>query len=525
MPSAKKGIVAAGHAETARAGLQMLEQGGNAFDAMLAAMLAAFVAEPCLISAGGGGFLLAHTASHEDLLLDFFVQTPRIKRPEEELNFFPIEVDFGITTQEFHIGLGSVAVPGSIAGSFRLHERLCTLPLSVLMEPAIRLAREGLEVDDFQSFDYAILRPILLHNESSRALFAPGGRLLQRGHWQTNPDFADMLEFLLREGERGFYEGEIAQTIARDSLEQGGYLTLEDLKHYQVIERKPLRRPYRDHILLTNPPPSSGGALIAFALALLETQDMSAVKPYSTEYAQILGEVMRATRDARRSRLDSHLYDADVLERFFEPAFFDQIREGFHSRSGSTSHISIVDEDGNAAAMTGSNGEGCGYVPTGTGMMLNNMLGEEDLSPLGFHRWKEDTRVSSMMSPTLLLDRDEQWRAVMGSGGSNRIRSAILQVIVKMLDLGIGVDPAVNGPRLHWEPNGFHLEPGFEEGAYALSEVAPIVRWEEQNMFYGGVHTIVRRPDGALDASGDRRRSGVVASNIDGIGEIKPLVG
>ncbi len=522
MPSAKKGIVAAGHVETARAGLQILEQGGNAFDAMLASMLAAFVAEPCLISAGGGGFLLAHSAGREDVVLDFFVQTPKYKRSEAELDFYPIHVDFGATTQEFHVGLGSIAVPGGIAGIFRLHERFCTLPLAELMGPAIRLAREGFEVDDAQSLNYSMLRPILVQHEATRALFAPEGRLLQKGHWQRLPDFAEMLEFLQREGKRGFYEGEIGQRIVQDCEQRGGYLTMADLRGYQVIERKPLRRRYRDHFLLTNPPPSSGGALIAFTLALLEGHDLSRLRAGSTAYAKLIGEAMRATREARRTRLDHHLFDADAIERFFAEDFFSQIQEGFRSRSGSTSHISIVDEEGNAAAMTGSNGEGSGYVPAGTGMMLNNMLGEEDLSPHGFHQWKEDVRVSSMMSPTILLDAQERWRAVMGSGGSNRIRSAILQVIVKLLDLGLGVDAAVNGPRMHFEPHGLHLEPGFEEGAYLLSEIAPVVRWQAQNMFYGGVQTIVRRPDGALDAAGDRRRNGVIASNIVGIGEIKP---
>jgi gamma-glutamyltranspeptidase/glutathione hydrolase len=480
---------------------------------MLASMLAAFVAEPCLISAGGGGFLLAHTSAHQEIVLDFFVQTPKKKRPEAELEFFPIGLDFKTTIQEFHIGLGSVATPGSIAGIFHLHRRFCTLPLAILMEPAIRLAREGLVVDAFQSFDYAILRPIIESNPDISALYAPQGQLYQEGMWQRLPEFAEMLEYLLEEGERGFYEGDIAAMIAKDSRERGGYLTMEDLRDYRVIERAPLRRPYRDHTLLTNPPPSAGGSLIAFALALLETYPVHSLRSHSAAHARLLGEAFRATREARIARLDAHLFDPHVLSSFFSEAFFSQICQGFHSRTGSTSHISVVDEYGNAAAMTGSNGEGSGYVPKGTGMMLNNMLGEEDLCPLGFHRWPTNTRVSSMMSPSLLLDRDGHWRAVMGSGGSNRIRTAITQVILNLLDLKMPVEQAVNGARLHWEANAFHLEAGFDEDAYLAHDIAPVVRWDGHNMFFGGVHTITRDEFGRLDAAGDRRRAGIVASN------------
>ncbi|MEM1007628.1 MAG: gamma-glutamyltransferase, partial [Myxococcota bacterium] len=188
------------------------------------------------------------------------------------------------------------------------------------------------------------------------------------------------------------------------------------------------------------------------------------------------------------------------------------IAQGFTSRSGSTSHISVVDQWGNAAALTGSNGEGSGIVPQGTGMMLNNMLGEEDLSPNGFHQWQPNTRVSSMMAPTLVLDAKQRWRIVTGSGGSNRIRSAILQVLTNLIDFHMTVDQAVNGPRLHWEPDGLHLEPGFDSAAYRLDRFAPVVEWSSQNMFFGGVHTIIRRSDGVCLAAGDHRRSGTVAT-------------
>ncbi|MGL6140286.1 MAG: gamma-glutamyltransferase, partial [Planktothrix sp.] len=178
---------------------------------------------------------------------------------------------------------------------------------------------------------------------------------------------------------------------------------------------------------------------------------------------------------------------------------------------GSTTHISVLDQEGNAASVTTSNGEGSGYMIPGTGIMVNNMLGEEDLNPLGFHLWPENVRISSMMSPTLVLNQDKP-EMVMGSGGSNRIRTAILQVLLNLIDFNFSVEDAVNNPRFHWENHRLDIEPGFDPeiiNTLDLSEQDIIRLWPEKNMFFGGVHTLVKTADGELFGAGDERRSGV----------------
>jgi gamma-glutamyltranspeptidase/glutathione hydrolase len=181
---------------------------------------------------------------------------------------------------------------------------------------------------------------------------------------------------------------------------------------------------------------------------------------------------------------------------------------------GSTTHISVVDSEGNAASATTSNGEGSGYVIPGTGIMTNNMLGEEDLNPHGFHQWQENVRISSMMAPTIVL-KNNQPEVVLGSGGSNRIRTAILQVISNIIDFQLDAQIAVAHPRVHWENNIFNLELGFSEMEITKAKLPPDtqpVMWTEKNMFFGGVHTVLQNADGLIEGAGDRRRSGVVAT-------------
>ena len=178
---------------------------------------------------------------------------------------------------------------------------------------------------------------------------------------------------------------------------------------------------------------------------------------------------------------------------------------------GSTTHISVIDEQGNAASVTNSNGEGSSYIIPNTGIMLNNMLGEADLNPLGFHHWPCDRRISSMMSPTIILKKGKP-KIVLGSGGSNRIRTAILQVISNLLDYNFSLEEAISQPRVHWENNIFNLEPTDqleESETLQLPPETEVIFWEESSMFFGGVHGVGFRDDQTLEGFGDPRRSGV----------------
>ena len=516
-----KGVIAAGHPETVKAAAAVLGEGGNAFDAVLAAIFASCVVEPVFSSLGGGGFLLARSAekgSPDPVVYDFFTETP--KHHAADPDFFPILADFGTVTQEFHIGMASMATPGTVRGLFRVHEELCTLPMTRLVEPAVALARNGFTVNRLQAYLFQVVGPIYMSSPASRAIFASAEDaqdLKREGETMTNPDFADTLEALAREGEDLFYRGDIATRIAADCKALGGALTTEDLEGYRVEKRRPLTVEYRGARLYTNPPPSTGGILIAFALELLKGIDVKGLGFSSPSLLQLLARVMESTNKARVESGLSKL-DEGAPETLLNPGFLDAYKAEILGRPRAergTTHVSVIDAAGNAASLTLSNGEGAGYIVPGTGLMMNNMLGEEDINPLGFHQWPTDTRLCSMMAPSLVIGEGGApggtHVAALGSGGSNRLRTAILQVLVNLLDFGLSAEDAVDAPRLHFEGGLLNIETGFDGDAVSgLQAAFPETKlWDERNLFFGGVH--VARFDataGKFTGAGDPRRGG-----------------
>jgi gamma-glutamyltranspeptidase/glutathione hydrolase len=492
-----------------------MRQGGNAFDAAIAAVMTAWVTESVLTSAGGGGFLLAHTAQGHNCLFDFFTQTPGSHQTSHPADFYPINANFGDTVQEFHIGLGSIAVPGMVAGLWHIHERLGRLSMAAIAEPAIQHARQGVTVNPFLAYVYEILEPILRATPLAKSLYTHDERLLMAGDVLKMPRLADTLSHLVQTGPAAFYEGSIAQRLVNDCQATGGYLTLADLQRYQVIERSPLALPYRDTTFLTNPPPSSGGALIGFALKLLEAADVRQFAHGSPEYVQCLVQAMSLTNEARRDGYDQYLYHPDVVANFLaaEQLYpYQQKVARIANKLGSTTHISTIDAEGNAASVTTSNGEGSSYVIPETDIMLNNMLGEEDLHPQGFHQWLPNRRISSMMAPTMIL-KDDKPQLVLGSGGSNRIRTAILQVIANVLDFEMSLEAAIAAPRIHWERGLLNVEPGYQAEAMQAGvslEPSELLAWQGQNMFFGGVHAVAKDVAGEMSGAGDTRRGGAV---------------
>ncbi len=515
---AHKGIVSAGHARTAEAAQLILREGGNAFDAIIAAAFAGCVAEPVLSSLGGGGFLLAHLPDGSNRLYDFFVHTPA-QRPadQQSLDFHPIIADFGTVQQEFHIGMGAVATPGIVKGMFQIHGDLGRMPMAEIVQPAATMARDGIPITAFERYLFDVVEAIYASTETSRQSFGSRrlpGKLVQEGELLRLPELADTFDALAREGEALFYRGDVAKKIIEECRTGGGCLTARDLKDYQVIKREPLAHRYRNGRLLTNPPPSCGGLLIAFALSLLDSLGLANMGFGSSEYLQVLARAMDITNKARMDHLLAGRDPAVMAKALFEPEHLAAYRRDVLSRPASlrgTTHMTVIDAAGNVASMTISNGEGCGHVIPGTGIMLNNMLGEEDLNPAGFHCWSPNQRMSSMMSPTLLFQLDGTVVAT-GSGGSNRIRTAILQVLLNLVDFQMPLEDAVNSPRIHFEQGLLNVEGGFQD-----HEVAALAKsfdkhkiWQERNLFFGGAHSASYHPRGpTIHGVGDPRRQGV----------------
>lgn len=476
-------LVAAGHRVVVEAAHEVLGAGGNAYDAVVAAGFAASVAEPGLTSLAGGGFALVRTAAGEETLVDFFVDTPGLGAPAGgEPRFHEVIVDFGAARQPFHCGPGSIAVPGVLAGYLHLHERFGRADLATVVAPAVRLAEAGVELLPRQAGIVALLEPILLGTDAGRALFAPGGRLLGAGDRFRNPELAGFIAGVGRGEHRSFADPDLAAALLSVTAD-GGLMTAADLDAYRVVEREPLAVTWRGHRVLTNPAPSFGGRLIAAGLRRLDEVDLA---PDDPGWAAALA---RAAAAVDRDR-------AAIL------AGDDPHRPG--STRGTT-HTSVWDAEGNAASMTTSNGECSGDVVPGTGILTNNVLGEEDLHPDGFHVGEPGLRIASMMSPTIAVDPDGRTVLVVGSGGSKRIRAAVTQALVNVLARGLDPRSAVDAPRVHWDDDHVEVEPGLSAAALdALRDVGPLNEWPDVNVYFGGAHLVVP----GVGAAGDPRRDG-----------------
>ena len=486
------GVVAAGHPLTARAGADVLRAGGNAVDAAVAAVLTSVVAEPLLTGLGAGGYLLVAPPGRDPVLLDFFVEVPGRGLADGgaagRAPLLPVEVSFGDAVQGFHVGAPSCGVPGVPAGVAAALDRFGTVPLAELTAPAAALARSGVPVNDQQAYIFALLAPILRSAPEAAATYLAAGEPPAPGTVLCLPELADGLDRLGADGATPFYAGDVARALADWVLARGGTLTAADLAAYRVVDRKPVQVRYRDREVFTNPPPSAGGVLLAYALALLDR----APGPPDAE------ALVRAMVTAQRAR------DDDFFTGLPAPGFGDRF---LASRLGSTTHVSVLDRDGWACSVTCSNGEGSGVVVPGTGVHLNNMLGEQDLSPAGFFAAPTGRRLPSMMAPTVVR-RDGRAELVLGSAGSNRIRSALLQVIVNAIDLGMDAQAAVDAPRLHAEDGVVHIEPGVDGAALAAAGHV-VSRFRTRNLFFGGCQAVERRGE-VLSGGGDPRRGGAV---------------
>ncbi|MGP0048628.1 MAG: gamma-glutamyltransferase family protein [Solirubrobacteraceae bacterium] len=485
------GVVAAGHPVSARTGAQALRDGGNAVDAALAAMLASFVCEPLLTGLGAGGYMLVVPPGRAPTLLDFFVEAPgRGADADQRAELIPAPVSFGDAAQIFHIGAASVGTFGVPAGVCEAARRYGRLPLEQLVRPAAALARGGVTLNDQQAYVIEILATIVTSTPEAAALFAPGGRLLATGDRLRQPELAEALERLGAEGSHPFYEGDIGAAIADWISARGGMLTRADLAAYAILDREPLHVGYRGREVLTNPPPSAGGILIAHALALLDSL------PAAPSVSQLV-DVMERTHRERTPEFLAGLDDPDFGRRFLERGA---------SRLGSTTHIAVMDRDGWACSVTCSNGSASGVVVPGTGVHLNNMLGESDLNPLGFHHNPPGRRLPSMMAPTIVLRGGEPALAV-GSAGSSRIRSAIVQTIIRSIDDGLQAQDAVDAPRLHLEDGIVYTEPGIDAVAL-LGAGRTLGPFRARNLYFGGAQAAARDAQGRFSGGGDPRRGG-----------------
>lgn len=439
--------VAAGAPGTVNVALEVLAMGGNAVDATVAAAFAMPVTEPGLASLGGGGFMMVREPDGETTLIDFFAAVPRPRGPQLP---HVVTVEFAGAQQDFSVGPATVAVPGVLPGLLHAHERFGRLARDEILAPAMKLVGQGAVMTAEQALVFRLIGAVLTYTPESAAVYAPHGRLLQQGEVMHNPAYEEFLADL---------------ALGSTTLPAEGPLDAQDLADYQVYEREPLRLEMPQAVLLTNPAPSMGGSIIAQALS-----DLAALDTPSA--VDLLTALRQATEHNKTS--------APVSVR-------------------GTTHISVTDGS-QTVAMTVSNGSCSGVMLGDTGIQLNNMMGESDLHPDG-HALPVGARIRSMMAPSL-VEQDGLVTAL-GSGGSERIRSAMVRVISQLVR-GVDLQTAIDAPRVHLDNDGIvQLEPGFPPDQVAQLP-QPVSMWDDRDFYFGGVHAVAS--DGS--AAADARRGG-----------------
>ena len=441
-------------------------------------------------------------------MLDGFCAAPGLGgsgEPTAEL--VAADCDFGDTRQIFYVGAASVAAFGVAQMIEEAARRWGSLPLADLAEPGARLAAGGVALNEIQASVGAILEPILSANEGVRELWMPGGRLLGEGDRFLAPGLADTIRRIGAEGAAPLRDGDLAAACVALVAEQGGALTARDLAEHEPTAHQPLAIAYRDRVVLTTPPSSAGGALLAVALHALARGGPTAA-------------MLRAMDTAQAVRTPA--FARDLVGDGFAHALLaaagdgDRALEQLLSRQpGSTTHLAVLDRDGLACSVTCSNGECSGLVVPDTGIHLNNVMGEEDLNPLGFGAFPPGRRMPSMVAPTAVLGPGGQLEIALGSAGSNRIRSALLRTIVAVVDEGIPLEDAVSAPRLHREGDTvLRASRGSTLSAIEADRAAPYARSARANLFFGGAQARrarLRRP-ATLTGAGDPRRGGAAVA-------------
>ncbi|MFO7564576.1 MAG: gamma-glutamyltransferase [Enhygromyxa sp.] len=480
-----RGVVAAGNSHTAAAGARILEEGGNAVDAAVAAAIACFSAEPLLTSAGGAGIMLVLRPGEDPIAIDFFSAFPGAGGRPERVDFHAIEVDFGSARQVFHVGRGAAAVPLALDGLATAARRFGTLELPQLTAPGVELAREGVILDAITARTFELLWPILCRDRGCWEEIAEGltgDRPPRAGERLRNRKLAATLESFAALGRTPpqVREG----LLAEFGPARGGMISAADLDAAAVSVGAPHCFAIGDWQVATSP--RLGGRLVGMI-----SEELALASIAADEAEEVLRRA-RASRAGHRARTG------------LPPA-----------TRGSTTHISVVDEAGGAASVTLTSGEGCGHVVSGTGVHINNFLGEEDLNPIGFHLHRPGDALPTMIAPTLAVHRDGRVISL-GSGGANRIRSAVSQVLHGLLCAALPLEQAVAAPRVHGEDEGVWVELGERRDPEAIraalaGEFPAVHGFASCDFFFGGVHVAARGATGELAGVGDARRAGAVA--------------
>ncbi len=524
-------MTVAAHPLAAEAGDIIISRGGNAVDAAVATAMALNVVEPHASGIGGGGFMLIYLAEEDEFItLDYQTQGPASLTPDMIIHDDP---DPQERNRRRRVGHQASLIPGQLAGLEEALKKYGTMTWEEVLEPAIKLAEEGFPIGD--DIHQAVMNnyDLILDNDAMREIFLYEDLPYERGDILKQPDLADTFHLIAEQGAEVFYEGEIAEKIAAEMEEKGGYITLEDLKNYEVIHREPVSTNYRGLDLFTMPPPSTGGLVLLQALNILEGYNLDEVD-YTADIIPHLWT--HAQRHANNNRL-RFVADPDfvpqpipiegMLDKDYAEALRLQIRlkrrnpissiepEDFvdGNPAGNTTHFSVADGDGNIVSSTNTIVYffGSKVAIEGTGIVMNNAMTSFWYVPDTLNEIQPGKRPRSNMAPTIVF-RDEDPYLVLGSPASSRIPAAMGCLLINMVDQGLSLEEAMVQPRIHSIGATTQIEGGFPELTYERLERIGhnLTIRDELDLYFGGIHAIEFTEDGLLGVADPRRGGSAV---------------
>lgn len=525
----RKGMVVAAHPLAAQAGLDMLKKRGNAIDAAVTTAFALNACEPFASGIGGGGFMVIYLAQQKKVtVINFREKAPRQAYPE----MFMIE---GETKEELRRTHGlAVAVPGALAGWSYALEKYGTRNLSEVTQRAIEIAEKGFKVSQTFSAINKDEYEKLYQNAGEQSCYLNQGLPYEPGDILRNPDLAQTLRIIASKGSEEFYKGEIARKIIRAVKEKSGIITLEDLALYKPLEQQPLKGTYKDYTLFTISPPSSGGLHIVQLLNIAENWPLKEWGQNTVSYIHHFSEALRFVF-ADRARylgdpefisipleeLISKKYAASIASQIKSDRTLDSYPHGdFDEKANkkeSTTHLSVVDEQGNIVSLTQSINYffGTGIVPENTGFLLNNQMADFSQDPLYSNAARSERRPVSSMGPLILFKEDKPY-LVLGSPGGTRIFPSLTQIILNIIEFGMSLDEAIEVPRfftysVQGKPKNLHLESRIPSSIIqALESMGhkPIVRQAFDKYFGGAQGILISQEEKILFGGADSRRDG-----------------
>ncbi|MEM1045268.1 MAG: gamma-glutamyltransferase [Pseudomonadota bacterium] len=523
--SGRGGVVVANHPLGTAAGVEILAAGGNAVDAAVATLLALTVVEPMMVGIAGGGFVHVRSPDGRHSVMDCMSCAPAAAQDDFFTPRFPEDpLSYEVEGRRNQLGGTAVATPGNLDGWCRLHAKLGRLPFADIVEPAIRLAARGFVVTHYLAGAARENEADIAPDAAICEVLRPGGTVISAGDRLMQPDYAESLRLIARDGASAFHGGPLGDALAERAARDGGFLASEDMRQYRSIEREAIFSAYRDYVVVGPPPPASSGIHVAQMLNILESDDLRGLGFGSAETLHLLVEAMRlGFADRRRHGGDPDFVDVPV-ERLTSKAYAAELRARIGSRAAAlpdsaplaepndTTHVTIADKDGYVVSATHTiNGIfGARIMVPGTGIIPNNYMLNFDPRPGRALSIVPGKRVPTSMAPMIIL-KDDALFAALGLPGGLRIFPSAFQAIVNLIDHGMSPQEAVEAPRVWTQGGEVEIERVYgDEAAEALRARGHAVRVMPH--IGGGMNMIRFDPNGLMTGAACWRADGVVAA-------------